>query len=97
MTKNELIESISEHAGISLSEAGKAFSGLIESITKTLQAGDQITLPGFGTFSVSYRAARSGRNPRTGETIQIGAVRVAKFKPGKALKDAVNELEEEKK
>jgi DNA-binding protein HU-beta len=90
MNKADLIESIANSADLSKASAGRALDAAIESITKALQKGDTITLVGFGTFSVRNRAARMGRNPRTGEEIQIKASKVPGFKPGKALKDAIN-------
>ena len=90
MNKADLIESIANSADLSKASAGRALDAAIESITKALQKGDTITLVGFGTFSVRNRAARMGRNPRTGEEIKIKASKVPGFKPGKALKDAIN-------
>lgn len=90
MNKSELIEAMASKADITKSAAGEALDAMLESITKTLKKGDSLALVGFGTFSVSERAARTGRNPRTGETIQIKASKNAKFKAGKALKDALN-------
>ncbi|KRT54513.1 HU family DNA-binding protein [endosymbiont of Ridgeia piscesae] len=90
MNKTELIESIADAADISKAAAGRALEGMVEAITETLKSGDQVSLVGFGTFSVKERAARQGRNPQTGETIQIAASKTPSFKAGKALKDAVN-------
>jgi len=90
MNKSELIDAVAESADISKAAAGRAVDGVVDSITKALKKNDQVTLVGFGTFTVRQRAARSGRNPRTGETIKIKASSVPAFKPGKALKDAVN-------
>ena len=90
MNKTELVESVVKHANISKADAGKAIEATFSAIEGALSDGDTVSLIGFGTFSVSDRAERSGRNPRTGETIQIAASRVAKFKAGKGLKDAVN-------
>lgn len=81
---------VAEAADISKAAAGRAVDAVFDGIAGSLKGGDSVTLVGFGTFSVSDRAARSGRNPRTGETIQIKASRMPKFKAGKALKDAVN-------
>ena len=81
---------VAEAADISKAAAGRAVDAVFEGISSSLKSGDTVTLVGFGTFSVSSRAARSGRNPRTGETIQIKASKMPKFKAGKALKDAVN-------
>jgi DNA-binding protein HU-beta len=90
MNKSELIDAMSDAASISKAEAGKALEGLIGAITGSLKKGDTVSLVGFGTFSVRDRAARTGRNPRTGEEIEIKASRNPAFKAGKALKDAVN-------
>ena len=90
MNKSELIEAVSGAADLTKADAGRAIDATVEAITKTLSKGDSIALIGFGTFSISHRAARQGRNPRTGETIQIKAAKLPKFKAGKALKDAVN-------
>ena len=89
MNKSELIEVMAETADISRAAAGRALDGLVEAITDALKNGEQVSLVGFGTFSVKERSARSGRNPQTGETIQIAASRIPGFKAGKALKDAV--------
>ena len=90
MNKGELIDSVAGSAGLSKSEATKAVDAVLDSITRTLSGGSSVSLVGFGTFSVKARAARMGRNPRTGEAIQIAASNVPGFKAGKALKDAVN-------
>ena len=90
MNKSELIDIVAEKADISKSTAGDALEAVLEGITTALKGGDSVTFVGFGTFSVSARAARDGRNPRTGETIKIAASNLAKFKAGKALKDALN-------
>lgn len=90
MNKSEMIDMVAEAADISKAAAGRAVDAVFDGITGSLKGGDSVTLVGFGTFSVSDRAARSGRNPRTGETIQIKASKMPKFKAGKALKDAVN-------
>lgn len=90
MTKDELVEKIAGDTGISKKEAGASLKAVTSGISGALAKGDSLTLVGFGTFSVSNRAARTGRNPQTGETIQITASKGAKFKAGKALKDAVN-------
>lgn len=90
MNKSELIDLIATRADISKSAAGDALQAVIDGVTDTLKKGDSVTLVGFGTFSVSRRAARDGRNPQTGETIKIKASNLAKFKAGKALKDALN-------
>jgi DNA-binding protein HU-beta len=90
LNKTELIEHIAHHSEISKAAAGRALASVTEAITKSLKKGNSVTLVGFGTFSVSKRAARSGRNPQTGATIKIKAAKVARFKPGKGLKEAVN-------
>jgi len=90
LNKQELIDSIAESADISKAAAARALDGMVGSITDALKAGDSLTLVGFGTFSVRKREARAGRNPKTGEAIQINAANVPAFKAGKALKDAVN-------
>lgn len=90
MNKQELIENIAGSADITKAAAGRALDSMIDSITGSLKNGDSVVLVGFGTFSVRDRAARIGRNPQTGEKIQIAAARVPAFKAGKALKDAVN-------
>ena len=87
MTKAELISKIADDAEITKATAGAALESFLEAVTKTLKSGDKLTLVGFGTFSVSKRAARKGRNPFTGEEIKIKAKKVAKFKAGKALSD----------
>lgn len=84
-----MIEKIAEDAGINKAQANKALNSMFDNITKTLQSGNKVTLTGFGTFLVSERKAREGRNPKTGETIQIPATSVPRFKAGKALKDAI--------
>ena len=89
MTKADLIERIANQVGLSKATAAKTFESITEEIKKSLKKGKKVTLVGFGTFSVSKRKARKGRNPRTGETISIKATKVAKFSAGKALKDAV--------
>lgn len=90
MNKAELIDAIAEAADISKASAARALDGALDSITQSLKKGDTVTLVGFGTFSVRERAARAGRNPQTGETINIKASKIPGFKPGKALKDAIN-------
>lgn len=90
MNKSELIEAVADAAGLTKADAGRAIDATVAAITDTLSKGDSLSLIGFGTFSISERAARTGRNPRTGETIQIKAAKLPKFKAGKALKDAVN-------
>ncbi len=90
MNKSELIDAIADSAGLTKADAGRALDAATDSIAKALQQGNTVSLVGFGTFTVRHRAARSGRNPRTGETIQIKASNNPAFKAGKALKDAVN-------
>ena len=90
MNKQELIDNIAESADISKAAASRALDAVVDSVTGSLKAGDSLTLVGFGTFSVRRREARAGRNPKTGEAIQIKASNQPKFKAGKALKDAVN-------
>lgn len=90
MNKSELIDQIAKAAGISKAAAGRSLDATTEAITKALKQGDMVTLIGFGSFYVGKRAARSGRNPRTGATINISAANSPKFRAGKALKDAVN-------
>ena len=90
MTKAELVEKMAKDAGISKAAAGKALDSFADSVKKALKKKDgKITLTGFGTFSKVRRKARKGRNPRTGETIKIKASNTVRFKPGKALKEAV--------
>ena len=90
MNKSDLIESMATNAGISKAAAGKALDAMMKSITGELMTGGRVSLVGFGSFSVSSRAARDGRNPQSGATIKIPARKVVKFKPGSELKDAVN-------
>jgi len=85
MNKGELIAKLSEDAGITKTQANDALDSFIEAVTKTLKGGGKVTLVGFGTFSVSKRSARNGRNPQTGAIIKIKARKVAKFKAGKEL------------
>lgn len=90
MNKSELIEAIAASADISKAAAGRALDAVTDSITDALKEGDQVALVGFGTFLVKDRAARTGRNPQTGNPIDIPAAKIPSFKPGKGLKDAVN-------
>ena len=90
MNKSELIDAIAADAGISKEAAKKALNSFTENVTKALSSGDKVALVGFGTFSTSERAARTGKNPQTGAEIKIAACKAPKFKAGKALKDAVN-------
>jgi DNA-binding protein HU-beta len=90
VNKTELIDHISRSADISKAAATRALDSLIGAVKMTLKKNGSVTLVGFGTFTVGKRAARTGRNPRTGDAIKIKAAKVPKFRPGKALKDAVN-------
>ena len=90
MNKSELIDTIAKTADLSKTKAEEALNATIQAVTTALKKGDEVKLIGFGTFKVSNRAATTGRNPRTGEAIQIKASKQAKFVAGKALKDAVN-------
>jgi len=90
MNKSELIDAVANTAELTKADSARALDALIEVIKKTLKKGGSITVVGFGTFEVRKRGARTGRNPRTGETIKIKASKVPAFKAGKALKDAVN-------
>ena len=90
MNKSELIDAIAAHADISKAAAGRALDGALGAVRGGLENGDSVTLVGFGTFHVGERAARTGRNPRTGKNIKIKAAKVPKFRPGKGLKDALN-------
>ena len=90
MNKAELVAKIAEDAGISKTQANDALDSFVDAVTKTLKSGDKVTLVGFGTFSVSKRQARTGRNPQTGEEIVIKASKAPRFRAGKPLKDALN-------
>ncbi|MCY4419958.1 MAG: HU family DNA-binding protein [Gammaproteobacteria bacterium] len=90
MNKSELVESVSEAAKLSKADGARAVDAVFSSIAAALNRGDNVTVVGFGTFSVKHRNARTGHNPRTGEKIQISASKVPSFKAGKALKDAVS-------
>ncbi|HEX9583103.1 MAG TPA: HU family DNA-binding protein [Gammaproteobacteria bacterium] len=90
MNKAQLIDAVADTTDISKASASRAVESVLDIITSSLKNGDSVTLVGFGTFTTRKRAARSGRNPRTGATIQIPASTLPVFKPGKALKDAVN-------
>ncbi|MDD3448051.1 MAG: HU family DNA-binding protein [Gammaproteobacteria bacterium] len=90
MNKSELVDAIAAEADVSKAAAGRAVDAMVSAITTALQRGEQVSLVGFGTFTVRERAARTGRNPQTGENIEIQAARIPAFKAGKALKDAVN-------
>ncbi len=89
MQKKDLIESVAAKTGIAKTGTEQAINALLETITDSLKDGDKVTLVGFGTFSVSERAGRTGRNPQTGEAIEIPPSKVPKFKPGKGLKDQI--------
>lgn len=90
MNKTELIDHIAKQADISKAAAGRALDSLVMAISESLKEGESVSLVGFGTFFVSSRAARSGRNPKTGEAISIQEAKVPKFRAGKALRDAIN-------
>ncbi|MEL0151143.1 MAG: HU family DNA-binding protein [Rhodobiaceae bacterium] len=90
MNKNDLISQVADDAGLSKADATKAVDAVFDSISGVLSKGGEVRLVGFGTFSVAHRKATTGRNPRTGEAIQIAASKQPKFKAGKGLKDAVN-------
>jgi DNA-binding protein HU-beta len=90
MNKSQLIQAIAESAGLTRSQAARALDGTTEAIRKALRKGEMVTLVGFGVFYVGKRAARAGRDPRTGAAIQIQATRLPKFRAGKSLRDAVN-------
>jgi len=90
MNKSELIDHIANKSDISKAAAARALDALCGAVKTTLKKGGVVTVVGFGTFAVSTRAARTGRNPRTGEAVTIKQAKVAKFRPGKALKDALN-------
>jgi DNA-binding protein HU-beta len=91
MNKTDLIDNVAESTELSKADVTRAISATFDAITAGLVDGDKIAIPGFGTFEVGFRAARTGRNPQTGEAIEIAAARVVKFKAGKALKETVNE------
>ena len=90
MNKSELINAIADQSNLSKADAGRSLDALIKAIETTLKAGDTVTLVGFGAFAVKDRTERKGRNPQTGQEITIAAAKLPSFKPGKALKDAVN-------
>ena len=89
MTKSEFVVKLAEKAGLTKTDAEKAVNAFLETVSEALKSGDKVTFTGFGSFEVSERAAREGRNPQTGEAMQIKATKVPKFKAGKGLKDAV--------
>ncbi|HHB12272.1 MAG TPA: HU family DNA-binding protein [Chromatiales bacterium] len=90
MNKTELVDAVSKEADLTKADAARAVDAVIQAVTDALKRGEQVSILGFGTFLVRERAARTGRNPRTQETLEIPASKVPAFKPGKALKDAVN-------
>ncbi len=90
MNKGDLVSKIAEAGGLGKNQANDVLNAVLDSISDALKSGDKVTLIGFGTFSVSEREARQGRNPQTGQTIQIPSKKVVKFKPGKELADKVN-------
>ena len=90
MNKTELVDAIAKETGLTKKDAGNALDAITETVSKALKKKDKVQLVGFGTFETSKRAARTWKNPQTGEAIKIPAAVVPKFKPGKALKDAVN-------
>lgn len=93
MNKTELVQAVADVSDLTKAAAQRAVDSILDAITQALAAGDAVVIPGFGTFAVGQRAARTGRNPQTGEALEIAASTVVKFKAGKALKDAVNEEE----
>ena len=90
MNKNDLIDAVAERTSLAKSDAARAVEAVLSAVTDALKTGDSVTISGFGTFVTKSRAARTGRNPRTGEAIAIPASKVPGFKAGKGLKDAVN-------
>ena len=90
MNKTELVEHIAKHSDISKAAATRALESIVDAVKKTLKKGGTVSLVGFGSFSVGKRAARTGRNPRTGAATKIKAAKVPKFRPGKTLKDHLN-------
>lgn len=89
MNKTELVSSVAEIAGVSKKNTEQVLNAFFSTVQETLKQDDKVQIPGFGTFEVRERAARTGRNPHTGETIEIAAAKVPAFKPGKSLKDAI--------
>jgi DNA-binding protein HU-beta len=89
MNKSDLVDAVAVDTGLTKADAAKAVDAVLDAVTGALQKGDEVRLVGFGTFAVSERAARTGKNPRTGEEITIAASKQPKFKPGKALKDSL--------
>lgn len=91
MTKADLVEALANKLGMNRNDAERAVNIVLDDIVDALKKGDRVNISGFGTFSVASRDARMGRNPKTGESIEISASRAAKFKPGKQLKDSLND------
>lgn len=91
MTKSDIVNAVADRAGLSKADAGRALAAVLDTLTDTLKRGESVSLVGFGTFAVKTRAARTGRNPQSGQSLDIPASRIPSFKPGKALKDSVNE------
>lgn len=89
MNKTEFVDHIAEASGLSKADAGRAYDAMVATLAGALKRGDTVTLTGFGTFAARTRAARTGRNPKTGEAITIAASKAASFKPGKGFKDAI--------
>ncbi len=89
MNKNELVASVAQISGLTKADSARAVDGIIKAITKSLKANKEVRLVGFGTFTVTHRPAREGRNPRTGQKIKIRASKLPKFRSGKGLKDAI--------
>lgn len=89
MTKVNMVEAVARHAGVTKAESARVVDAFVKSVTEALSKGEKVTMTGFGTFEVRQRAARMGRNPQTGATIQIPAQRTPAFRAGKSLKDAV--------
>ena len=90
MNRSQLIDSVAEGSGLSKADAGRALDAVLDAIQSSVANGDKVSLTGFGTFELRERAARTGRNPQTGETMQVAASKAPAFKAGKAFKDAVN-------
>ena len=95
MNKSDLVDAIAESAGLSKADGGRALDGFVNTVTSALQSGDSVSLVGFGTFSVRDRAARTGRNPRTGDKVDVPEKFVVTFKPGKEMEERVRLLEEQ--
>lgn len=95
MNKSELVDAMASGSGLTKADSGKVLETLINIVINKLQSGERVVIPGFGVFEIGNRSARTGRNPQTGKVIQIKASRVAKFKAGKTLKEAVQETAQE--